>query len=87
MVTSHHLPKKRGALKGTRISLFLEHLCGLSQWRLRWGCRGLRFVLDLSDQQYTLLFCMILHDIVVCLFLYVLGCLYDIFVYVAMIVC
>ena len=43
-------------------------------------------MLDLSDQLYTLIFCMILHDMVVCLFIYVLRCLYDIFVCVAMLV-
>ena len=39
-------------------------------------------MLDLSDQLYTLVFRMILHDIVVCSFIYVLRCLFDIFVVV-----
>ena len=43
-------------------------------------------MLDLSEQQYTLVFCMILHDFVVCFFIYVLRCLYDIFVCAAMFV-
>ena len=54
-VTPYHLPKKRGALKSTPKISFLRDTFfrGLSQWQLRWGCRGLSFVLDLSDQICT----------------------------------
>ena len=38
-------------------------------------------MLDLSDQICTLVFCMVLHDIVVCLFIYVFEMLYDILLY------
>ena len=71
-IKNNYLPKKRGALK-KHPNLFSESTLsrsyGLSQWRLYWGCRGLSFVLDLSDKIYTLVFCMVLHDIVVCLFM------------------
>ena len=68
MATPYHLPKRRCALKCTWISFFEGHFFrGLSQWRLHWGCRGLSFILDLSDQMCTF----ILHDKVVCLFIYV----------------
>ena len=47
---------------------------GLSQWQLCWGCRGLSFVLDLSDQICTF----VLHDLAwySCLFVYLclMGC-------------
>ena len=47
---------------------------GLSQWWLHWGCRGLSFVLDLSNQMCTF----VLHDFAwySCLFVYLclMGC-------------
>ena len=80
VATPHHLPKKKGALKSTQISFFERHqVCGPSQWWLRWECRELSFVLDLSDQMWTLVFawsCMIL--LFVCLFLFV-EILYDMY--------
>ena len=51
------------------------------------GMSRAKICVKLSNQQYNLLFCMILHGMVVCLFIYVLRCLYDIFVCVAMFVC
>ena len=72
MATPHHLPKNRGALKSTQISfLRAPRFCDLSRWWLHWGCRGLNFVLNLSDQKTFPYFCMVLHDIVVYLFIYV----------------
>ena len=70
MATPYHLTKKRGALKGTRISFLRDSFrSGLSQWRLRWECQGLSFVLDLSDQMCTF----VLHRMLfmfVCLFMF-----------------
>ena len=77
-MTSYHLPKKKGVLKGTRISFLRDAFSqGLSQLWLRWGCRGLSFILDLSDQICTF----VLDDIVVvCLFMFD-GMLHNIVVY------
>ena len=74
-MTSYHLPKKKGVLKGTRISFLRDAFSqGLSQLWLRWGCRGLSFILDLSDQICTF----VLHDFAwySCLFVYLclMGC-------------
>ena len=72
MATLYHLPKKRGALKGTQISFLRDAFRqGLSQWRLHWGCRGLSFVLDLSDQIYTF----VLHGLAWYCWLFVYLCL------------
>ena len=74
-------PKREVPLKALKKSLFWEHpnFGNLSQWRIHWGCRGISFVLDLSDQMFTLLFCMIL--LFVCLFMFV-EILYNILLYV-----
>ena len=85
MATPHYLSKKRCSLKstpkGTQNSFLRDTFFrGLSQRRLHWGCRGLSFILDLSDQIFTFIF-MVLHDIVVvCLFMFD-GILYEILVY------
>ena len=54
------------------LPLTSHHQWSLSQWRLHWVCRGLSFMLDLSDQQYTLVFCMIFCFVVyLCLEMFV----------------
>ena len=50
-------PKRDVPWRITQKSLFWEASLifgGLLQWRLHWGCQGLSFVLDLSDQICTL---------------------------------
>ena len=46
----------------------------LSQWRLCWGCRGLSFVLDLSDQICTLVLHVLAWYCCLFVYLYLLRC-------------
>ena len=63
-------PKREVSFKAPKNLFFESHFCNLSQWWLHWGCRGLSFVLDLSDQICTL----VLHGLPWYFFLFVYLC-------------